>query len=681
MFPCAHRRIRFLLCFVCLFSALAGVQKSFAAQAGSPEPAASASSVPSSGPSHTLDPEPVVSTPIIEGNVVSRYGIESTVVTSKQIADMNAQDIASALRRTPGVTIARFNPVGSFGGAQGGGIFIRGMGSSRPGGELATLIDGVNISNPIWGHPILDIVPIDPASSISVYKAAQPNLFGNAFAAIDISPKRMTEEGFQSRVSGQYGKHNTFFQSFEHGGKKGPVDYYVGQSFKSSDGHREHSDGQLESYYGRFGYQAFENWNVSWFGTYTNNFAHDPGKSGERYNNGRYGTWDGLNILTLANNYDNASGHLKFYYNTGEADWDGESSFSGTRYVGDLRTRMEWETWGLRGREALSLWDGGEIVLGFDYDSLSGKQHTHRKYNSTDQRFSRHEFEIWSGYASLSHMFGAKDGWYAIPSAGVRQYWHSEFDDEASPHAGLIIGHKDTELHFGYSRSVVYPSLNVVILSEVVSPPLVANNPKGWKDLSAEVMDHFEAGLSHTFNSYVKADITAFWDEGKDRYRMWSKNPSGVPPAGFTNIDNYHKYGFETSVTVTPTEDLSLFAGAAFLETDPHTMPFAPRWTLSTGVNWRFLEDFQISADALYRSSMYTDSWARTAAVPDDRDSVTDLFLLNAKLSYFFEYEDALLKEGEVFVALENITDRSYEYSPGYRMPGITWTVGLTLNF
>ncbi|MDL2290954.1 Plug domain-containing protein, partial [Desulfovibrio sp. OttesenSCG-928-F20] len=175
MTSCDLHRICLTLCFVCLLTIWLDVQSSDAAQAVAPEPA------------HTLDPEPVVSTPIIEGNVVSRYGFESTVVTSRQLADMNAQDITSALRRTPGVTIARFNPVGSFGGAQGGGIFIRGMGSSRPGGELATLIDGVSISNPIWGHPILDIVPIDPASAIHVYKAAQPNLFGNAFAAIDVS--------------------------------------------------------------------------------------------------------------------------------------------------------------------------------------------------------------------------------------------------------------------------------------------------------------------------------------------------------------------------------------------------------------------------------------------------------------------------------------------------------------
>lgn len=646
-------------------------------------PSSAADTGPLSAPqeqAHTLETESVVSTPIIEGNVVSRYGFESSVVTSSQIADLNAQDLTSALRRTPGVTIARFNPVGSFGGGQGGGVFIRGMGSSRPGGELATLIDGVNISNPIWGHPILDIVPIDPAASIHVYKAAQPNLFGNAFAAIDISPKRMTEDGFKTRISSQYGTHNTFFQSFEHGGRQGRVDYYFGQSFKSSDGHRDHSSGQLENYYGRLGFQMFENWNVSWFGTYSNNFAHDPGVKGERRNNGRYGTWDGLNIVTLANEYDKASGHIKLYHNSGQARWDGESSFSGAAYLGDLYTKMEWETLGARARESLRLWEGGELLLGFDYDRLSGAQRTYRKYNKSEQRFGRKDMEIYSAYASISHMFGSKDGWRFIPSAGIRQYWHSVFDNEPSPHAGLIVGYKNTELHFGYSRSVVYPSLNVAILSEVVSPPLAANNPKGWKDLSAETMDHFELGLSHMFNEMVKAEITAFWDEGKNRYRMFSRSPSGRPE-GFANIDNYRKYGAEASVTFTPLEDFSLYAGAAFLQTAPYHMPFAPKWTLSAGMNWRFLDNFQLSADVLYRSSMYTDTWARTAAVAEKRESVGDLFLLNAKLAYNFEMESLFLKEGEIFVAVENLTDREYEYSPGYRMPGTTWMLGLTLNF
>ena len=41
--------------------------------------------------------------------------------------NLNAADLGTALRRTPGVNISRYNPIGSFGGAEGGGIFIRGM--------------------------------------------------------------------------------------------------------------------------------------------------------------------------------------------------------------------------------------------------------------------------------------------------------------------------------------------------------------------------------------------------------------------------------------------------------------------------------------------------------------------------------------------------------------------------
>ena len=633
-------------------------------------------------PVHTLNPEWVVGTPIIEGNTVSRYAIESTEVSRRQIEDMNAQDVTAALRRTPGVTIARFNPVGSFGGAAGGGIFIRGMGSSRPGGELATFIDGVNISNPIWGHPIMDIVPIDPAGSIRVHKAAQPNLFGNAFAAIDITPKRMTEEGFKTRLAAQYGTYNTFFQSAEHAGKIDRFDYYVGQSFKSSDGHRDHSSGQMESYYARLGGKLFDNWDLTWFGSYSDNFAHDPGVKGTPYNDGRYGTWNALNILTLSHEYDQASGYIKFHSNSGEADWDGESSFNMMGvYQGDLRTKMKWDTWGIKVREVLKPWDNTEITLGIDHDTFGGKQHIHTKYTNTDRYFPRHEFELTSAYISASHMFGSKESWYLTPSAGIRYYWHSVFDNEPSPHAGLILGYKDTELHFGYSRSVLYPALNVVILSELVSTPLVQSNPKGWKDLSAETMDHYEVGIRHTFNDHVTASLTAFWDEGKNRYRMFSANPTGRPPLGFDNLDSYDKHGFEAALTVTPTEEISLFAGAAYLYTDPRKMSFSPQWTVSAGMNWRFLESLQFSTDVLYRSEMYTASWGRGAEPVTDYKRVSDMFVANAKLSYFFAYDKLCLEESEVFVAVENLTDTKYEYSPGYEMPGTTFTVGFVLNF
>ena len=73
-----------------------------------------------------LDDMQVVASPIIEGNLVDRYAGQKTLVTEEQIDSLNAQDMTAALRKTPGVNISRYNPVGAFGGGEGGAVFITG---------------------------------------------------------------------------------------------------------------------------------------------------------------------------------------------------------------------------------------------------------------------------------------------------------------------------------------------------------------------------------------------------------------------------------------------------------------------------------------------------------------------------------------------------------------------------
>ena len=70
----------------------------------------------------TVSPVIVTASPIIDGNSVDRFGSYATAVSSEQVRDLNAVDLASALRLTPGVSISRFNPVGSFGDIEGGAI-------------------------------------------------------------------------------------------------------------------------------------------------------------------------------------------------------------------------------------------------------------------------------------------------------------------------------------------------------------------------------------------------------------------------------------------------------------------------------------------------------------------------------------------------------------------------------
>ena len=111
--------------------------------------------------------------PLIESIDVDEYSSTSAIVSEKQINDLNAVDIAAALRRTPGVQISRYNPVGAYGGDQGGAVFIRGMGVSRPGSEIKTYIDDIPFYMGVWNHPLLDLLPVNGMQSITVYKSHQ----------------------------------------------------------------------------------------------------------------------------------------------------------------------------------------------------------------------------------------------------------------------------------------------------------------------------------------------------------------------------------------------------------------------------------------------------------------------------------------------------------------------------
>ncbi|MFW5899858.1 MAG: TonB-dependent receptor [Desulfovermiculus sp.] len=609
----------------------------------------------------------VQASPIIEGNTVDDFGALTTVVSQDQMERLNAQDLGTALRKTPGVSISRYNPIGSFGGGEGGGVFIRGMGSSRPGAEIKTFVDGVPMYMSVWNHPLLDLMSIDAAQSIEVFKGPQPQKFGNAFSAINLKTKRQ-DQGSRTKAKLAGGSYSTLINTVEHGTRRGRWDYYVGGGYRTSDGHRDDADGTLKDLYGRIGYQLADNWDVSLFSMLTDNEASDPGARGapESAKEGDYETQAFLTSLTLSHAYDWGQGSLKLYQNQGEGDWmDQPTSTPGVRE--DLFNNFQF--YGLRASEEFTLWPGGNIQLGLDWEVAEG---------DWDKKFSDGKKEDWEGpdlttvspYAGVSQFLGQRSGFYLIPSAGARYTDHSEFNAEWAPHAGLVLGYKDTQLHANYSRGVVYPGLDVIVFSETVIPPL----GQSWKDLDPETIDHYELGIEHKFCSFAQADITFFYDDGRDRYVFTT------PPAGFAyqNIEDFEIRGIETTLQLDPTQNLSIFAGLTWLDTDPSDLPYAPDVSISSGVNWSFLDQFTVSLDSQYLDSMTVTSQARKAGA-ENTSKVDSYFLLNGKLSYGFALEHSGL-EGELFVAGENLTDTDYEYLPDYPMPGINGMLGISLE-
>ena len=613
----------------------------------------------------------VTASPIIEGNRLDDFGGSSTVVTKEQIADLNAQDLPSSLRRVPGVVISRHNPVGSFGGAEGGAIYIRGMGSSRPGAEIQTLVDGIPKFVSVWSHPLMDTLSIDPVERIEVHKGAQPLQFGNAaFGAVNLLTKRRTEEGFATRLQGGYGSYNTWVQVLEHGGRARDTDYYLVQSFRRSDGHRDNAAGQLQEYFARVGHRLTESWSLSLTANRTDNYADDPGPEGRpQAAQGTYKIEDNMTVLTLAHEFARARGDVKAYWNGGRASWVRQYDLTSLFFYDTI---TDYDNYGLRARESLTPWKGGSLTAGIDLDCIGGKVEIDRAAPRPDAFFPRETFRIVSPYAGLAQEIPLAGRWSLVPSAGVRYSSHSEFDAQWAPQAGLVVRNPETDLHASYGRGVSYPGIYAAAQSV-----LFWGGNTRWKGLDPETVDHFEAGIARSFTPRLRADVTFFHDKGRDRLIL----VTSPPPPRYENIAEFRVQGLEATARYSPTETLSMFVGGTWIpDRAPTNLPYAPEWSASAGLNWRFLNAFRLSLDALWQARQYT---ANTRVPEYGGSSIAEVggfFLLNGKLSWDFKVRSPGLS-GEIFLAGENLTDANYAYKKDYPMPGIAAMVGVNLKF
>jgi outer membrane receptor protein involved in Fe transport len=636
----------------------------------SPAGAPSSSATPKEK-TYALEEILVVAPPVIEGNQVNRLASESTVVSEKQIEDLNAQDLPQALRMVPGVVISRFNPIGSFGGGEGGSIFIRGQGGSRPGAEVLTLVDGIPKFVSVWTHPLMDVLNVDIAGNIQVFKGAQPVLYGNmaVAGAVDITTKRKKEEGFTTSLEAAGGSFNSAIEVAQTGGKINALDYYLVQSFRRADGHRPNADGQLQNYFGHMGYQLSGNWAAGVTFNASNNWADDPGRvDGLAPAQGTFKTNDYFTVATISNQYVSTEGYLKIYSDVGHIRWLDQFNTTTKKNTDDTLT--DYNNYGFRARQTVKPWDGGELLLGVDLDAISGQVDLVSP-SAGNRHWDGETWYITSPYVALSHLFGSKDSFYAIPSAGTRYFSHDQFGTEMGPQAGLILGYRDTEFHGMYSRGVNYPGLFVKANSDLFMP-----GDNKWQNLSPETVNHYEVGISQRVKKWAKIDFTFFYDNGDNR--IVTTTPPPFPPV-WTNFGSYRNKGVEGTVTVFPIDDLSLYAGATYLNSTPSDLPYAPEWSASFGANYRFLRCFQASVDALYLTDYFVNSRARSATA-FNVDTVGGYFLLNAKLTYDFKIPCSYMR-GQLFVAGENLTNVSYQQKAGYPMPGINGMGGFKLTF
>jgi iron complex outermembrane receptor protein len=631
--------------------------------------------------------------------VITRFATQFNFITEEQIRLQSSLDFYDALRNVPGVT---FQKKTILGGQNGASLYIRGRGASHPSPDLNILFDDVPRSGVLYGQTLADGIPVYALGGMEIYKYPQPSRFGSGYGMINFIPKFMTKDGTEYKVGMEGGSYGVFAENLSAGAKKGSFDIYAAQSHLRTDGHVDNSAGKQTSYYLNAGYKINGNWTLRLLGNHVDASTEAPDNplTGNKSYPVRFDTETALGTLTLFNEYKNASGYLKAYYNDTDFYLVGESTGGG---VGNATSRQSNNLFGLRARESFWLWEGSEVVAGFDLDKMVLENRQDRHDGGPSRVWDFPDVTLFSPYLAVSQMYGVGDGFHAIPSIGLRFYQNDTFENKSASQAGLVLGYSGFSLNFNYARGVNYPS--PVVLQAFLPN---ASLPEGFdtKKIKPEVVDHYEAGLTHTWKNIGSLSAAFFHDDGRDRTRAYMYG--GAPDETFFNshISRYKIMGMELSGNLAPVKDFELFAGAAWLHpkatgddsVERDRMPYTPNFAFQTGFRWRFLEGFRLSGDYQHLQDIYADTSARTANPGNpasnfseltDADKLPNVDVFNLRLDYSFRCGKARIKDGRVFLSVDNLFDAKYAYaletdgtqSAYYYMPGRTFMAGFELKF
>ncbi len=592
----------------------------------------------------------VVSRPIIEEVAIDEFAGVTAVIKDDQIRDQNAADIASALRRTPGVQISRYNPVGSFGGDQGGAVFIRGMGLSRPGSEIKTYIDGVPFYMPVWNHPLLDMLPVNGMKSITVHKSPQLQINGNNFASVNLETKDATEEGVVGNARVSAGSFNTVMEQFDIAGKSDDFTYSFAQGYAKSDGHRPNADGELANGMGKLGFRINQSWSVGASLLAVSTKAGDPGDSPARYE---------ISANTASafvnHKHENWSGEFRIYRNAGTTKWLNYTNNGTPGSNGVYDFNMD----GVRWKENFMPWKNANILAGLDYDTVTG----------LSDGTALPSLRITSPHVAINQKIEINSDWAITPSVGIRNYNHSQFTSKTAPHAGVTLSSEKISYFFNNSKGINYPGLEGAALSLAI-PGGVFNNLGNWTQLTPEEVDHSEIGAKFTPSEDTQLDVSYFQDSVNNRFVF---QPFG---SGFFNSGAYKMRGAELSLRQKLSSNWSFFGGYTKLDPSISNLPYTPKNAFTAGLNGN-IGLFKVVFDAQYQSE--TVALTRSRANGSSNTSpVSGFVVANMRLAHPLQ---ALGKKGEVFVMVENLFNKDYAYRSGYPMPGRWGQVGLSTSF
>jgi len=636
-----------------------------------------------------IELEPITITASRAARMVSESPASVSIISNQEIARANAKNAADLLKNVEGIYMYDPSGVGGTGVVVNMRGFYGGMSSHQ-----LVLVDGIPQNKAKDKLIDWDLISMDNIESIEVVRGPASALYGdNAMSGVINIITKKPKGKPESKFLASYGSFNT--QKYEAStlGAYKQLGYFVGASYKTSDGFRRHCDYDRAHVGGKLDYalndtQALklsldysqkERGAISWALTEAQ-IAQDrrqarPGTENDKSNE----TKTDVSITHAWDISDKINTEAAFYYKYDDAD-----SF----YTNSKLTQKEQ----LEDENAYGiLLKGGlkQEIMGLRHEFTGGVdlERDNFDYQEYDAPYQRRE-GLRSDYGVKRDKIGPflHDEINLIDSlrliAGVRyDQVNFDFDDKktttnsktekmskVTPRCGLVYMYqKDSSLYANYAQAFRVPTIGQMFTYGSANP-----------DLQPEEATNYEIGLRHRFNESLKANISLYWME-LDNEIWFDEDAKKYQNYGKTS----HK-GIETSLDLRIVKWLSGFANYTYSRAKNESgndsgkyLANIPIHKASSGLH--FATEFGLSWDlaVTYVGSSYIDS--------TNDNKLSSYTTADTKVSY--EY-----KAMKIFLAIDNLFDKEYNcygYVSGtttatkYFNPaaGRTFTGGIEMKF
>jgi outer membrane receptor for ferrienterochelin and colicin len=602
-----------------------------------------------------------------------------TEVTAEDIKQRGARTLADALEMLPGVDVARSSKKNeSF-------VQIRGFNDQ----DVKILIDGVPVYEQYSRQLDLSQIPTSSIAKITVTKGASSVLYGaNAMGGVINIITKTASNKPTAAATIALGDYGTEEYSVSAGAPLGKFNYWLGYSYRHSDGwrlssdydqdwwgskgddggKRDYSDYIQNNFNAKFGFEPDKDTSLYLTFDYHEN---EKGVPDRKWFYTDWTQWH-LNLVGQKKFTDWLKVKARvFYADHDDAllfPWNELSTYDNYSVGGDLQSFMDF------GRLSY-------LKFGFTLQRDNCKQET--KYTDTGIWGDTEEYEADTYTIALEDEIKPLD-WLALTFGISYDYYDPRKAngqpvpnsvDAFNPQAGVVVTlSENTMLHGSVGKKIRFPHLK----------ELYSDWAGGNPDLDPQETITYEVGLNHAFNDTITLSVAAFYNDIKDLIESQDitvDDPTSDDPADtidvsyYDNISDAVTKGVEVSLGADITDNFWIGLNYTYMQTEDkennRELEGRPRHRTNLDLRYNFPFGLTTSAQLSYTNRQFYDNkgeWTRTP----------DFLLLNARIEQ--RLGELLGVEGKAFFEISNLTDRDY-YEVGKPTPGRNFLAGLNFTY